>query len=258
VAENVIIVEREGRVGLITLNRPEVLNALNDELMDALGRALLDLDSDDGIGAIVIAGSARAFAAGADIAVMAEWSYSDVYKSNFVTRNWETIRQVRKPVLAAVAGLAYGGGCELALACDIIVAARSAKFALPEIKLGLLPGAGGTQRLPRAIGKAKAMDMCLSGRPLDADEADRYGLVSRVVDDDKLREETLKLATSIAAFSAPALMVVKETLNRAFETSLSEGLLFERREMHARFAAPDAREGITAFLEKRKPSFTHR
>jgi enoyl-CoA hydratase len=258
VAENVIIVEREGRVGVITLNRPEVLNALNDELMDALGRALLDLDSDDGIGAIVIAGSARAFAAGADIAVMAEWSYSDVYKSNFVTRNWETIRQVRKPVLAAVAGLAYGGGCELALACDIIVAARSAKFALPEIKLGLLPGAGGTQRLPRAIGKAKAMDMCLSGRPLDADEADRYGLVSRVVDDDKLREETLKLATSIAAFSAPALMVVKETLNRAFETSLSEGLLFERREMHARFAAPDAREGITAFLEKRKPSFTHR
>jgi enoyl-CoA hydratase len=165
---------------------------------------------------------------------------------------------VRKPVLAAVAGLAYGGGCELALACDIIVAARSAKFALPEIKLGLLQGAGGTQRLPRAIGKAKAMDMCLSGRPLDAEEADRYGLVSRVVDDDRLREETVKLATSIAAFSAPALMVLKETLNRAFETPLSEGLLFERREMHARFAAPDAREGIKAFLEKRKPSFTHR
>uniref|UniRef100_Q07U11 Cyclohex-1-ene 1-carbonyl-CoA hydratase n=1 Tax=Rhodopseudomonas palustris (strain BisA53) TaxID=316055 RepID=Q07U11_RHOP5 len=257
-AENVIVVEQEGRVGLITLNRPEVLNALNDELMDALGRALLAFDADDGIGAIVIAGSARAFAAGADIAVMAEWSYSDVYRSNFVTRNWETIRQVRKPVLAAVAGLAYGGGCELALACDIIVAARSAKFALPEIKLGLLPGAGGTQRLPRAIGKAKAMDMCLSGRPLDADEADRYGLVSRVVEDDKLREETLKLATTIAAFSAPALMVLKETLNRAFETTLSEGILFERREMHARFAAPDAREGIKAFLEKRKPSFAHR
>jgi len=258
VAENVIIVEREGRVGLITLNRPEVLNALNDELMDALGDALLAFDADDGIGAIVIAGSARAFAAGADIAVMAEWSYSDVYRSNFVTRNWETIRQVRKPVLAAVAGLAYGGGCELALACDIIVAARSAKFALPEIKLGLLPGAGGTQRLPRAIGKAKAMDMCLSGRPLDADEADRYGLVSRVVDDDKLRAETLNLATTIASFSGPALMVVKETLNRAFETPLSEGILFERREMHARFAAPDAREGIKAFLEKRKPRFAHR
>ncbi|ABD86601.1 enoyl-CoA hydratase-related protein [Rhodopseudomonas palustris] len=257
-AENVIIVEREGRVGLVTLNRPEMLNALNDELMDALGTALRDFDADDDIGAIVIAGSARAFAAGADIAVMAEWSYSDVYKSNFVTRNWETIRQVRKPVLASVAGLAYGGGCELALACDIIVAARSAKFALPEIKLGLLPGAGGTQRLPRAIGKAKAMDMCLSGRPLEADEADCYGLVSRVVDDDKLREETLKLAMTIASFSAPALMVLKETLNRAFETPLSEGILFERREMHARFAAPDAREGITAFLEKRKPNFTHR
>ena len=257
-AENVIIVEREGRVGLITLNRPEVLNALNDELMDALGAALLDFDADDGIGTIVIAGNARAFAAGADIACMAEWSYSDVYNSNFITRNWETIRQVRKPVLASVAGLALGGGCELALACDIIVAARSAKFGLPEIKLGLLPGAGGTQRLPRAIGKAKAMDMCLSGRPLDADEADRYGLVSRVVDDDKLREETLKLATTIAAFSAPALMVLKETLNRAFETPLSEGILFERREMHARFAAPDAREGIKAFLEKRKPNFVHR
>jgi enoyl-CoA hydratase len=226
--------------------------------MDALGAALLGFDADEGIGAIVIAGSERAFAAGADIAVMAEWSYSDVYKSNFVTRNWETIRQVRKPVLASVAGLAYGGGCELALACDIIIAARSAKFGLPEIKLGLLPGAGGTQRLPRAIGKAKAMDMCLSGRPLDAEEADRYGLVSRVVDDDKLREETLKLATTIASFSGPALMVVKETLNRAFETPLSEGILFERREMHARFAAPDAREGIKAFLEKRKPSFTHR
>ncbi|MGP9810255.1 enoyl-CoA hydratase [Rhodopseudomonas sp. NSM] len=257
-SDSVIIVEQQGRVGLITLDRPEVLNALNDELMDALGDALLAFDADDGVGAIVIAGSTRAFAAGADIAVMAEWSYSDVYRSNFVTRNWETIRQVRKPVLASVAGLAYGGGCELALACDIIIAARSAKFALPEIKLGLLPGAGGTQRLPRAIGKAKAMDMCLSGRPLDADEADRYGLVSRVVDDDKLREETLKLATTIAAFSAPALMVLKETLNRAFETSLSEGILFERREMHARFAAPDAREGIKAFLEKRKPSFTHR
>jgi cyclohex-1-ene-1-carboxyl-CoA hydratase len=258
VSDNVIIVEREGRVGVVTLNRPEVLNALNDALMDALGAALLEFDADESIGVIVIAGSARAFAAGADIAVMADWSYSDVYRSNFVTRNWETIRQVRKPVLASVAGLALGGGCELALSCDIIVAARSAKFGLPEIKLGLLPGAGGTQRLPRAIGKAKAMDMCLSGRPLDAEEADRYGLVSRVVDDDKLREETLKLATSIASFSAPALMVVKETLNRAFETPLSEGILFERREMHARFAAPDAHEGITAFLEKRKPKFAHR
>ncbi|MBB1092710.1 enoyl-CoA hydratase [Rhodopseudomonas palustris] len=256
--ENVIIVEREGRVGIVTLNRPEVLNALNDELMDALGAALLAFDADDGIGAIVIAGTARAFAAGADIAGMAEWSYSDVYSSNFITRNWETIKRVRKPVLASVAGLAFGGGCELALACDIIIAARNAKFALPEIKLGLLPGAGGTQRLPRAIGKAKAMDMCLSARPLDAEEADRYGLVSRVVDDDRLHEETMKLATTIASFSAPALMALKESLNRAFEIPLAEGILFERRELHARFATADAREGIRAFLEKRKPSFVHR
>lgn len=256
--QNPIIVETRGRVGLITLNRPEVLNALNDALMDALGTALLTFDADETIGAIVIAGSARAFAAGADIAVMAGWSYSDVYNANFITKNWETIRQVRKPVLAAVAGLAFGGGCELALACDIVIAGRSAKFALPEIKLGLLPGAGGTQRLPRAIGKAKAFDMCLSARRLDAEEADRYGLVSRVVDDDGLLDETLALATEIASYSAPALMALKESLNRAFEGSLSEGILFERRELHARFATADAREGINAFLEKRQPHFTHR
>ncbi len=176
----ILIVEREGRVGVVTLNRPEVFNALNDALMDALGTALVELDADDAIGAIVIAGGTRAFAAGADISAMAEWGYSDVYKSNFITRNWEAIRRVRKPVIASVAGLALGGGCELALACDLIVAGRSARFGLPEIKLGLLPGAGGTQRLPRAIGKAKAMDMCLSARQLNADEADRYGLVSRV------------------------------------------------------------------------------
>ncbi|AVT79538.1 enoyl-CoA hydratase-related protein [Rhodopseudomonas palustris] len=257
-SSNPIITETQGRVGIITLNRPDVLNALNDALMDALGAALLAFDADDGIGAIVIAGNARAFAAGADIASMAAWSYSDVYGSNFITRNWETIRQVRKPVLAAVGGLAYGGGCELALACDIVIAGRSAKFALPEIKLGLLPGAGGTQRLPRAIGKAKAMDMCLSARPLNAEEADRYGLVSRVVDDDRLRDEIVALATTIAAFSAPALMALKESLNRAFESTLAEGILFERRELHARFASADAREGIEAFLEKRAPQFTHR
>ncbi|MEI2736343.1 MAG: enoyl-CoA hydratase-related protein [Rhodoblastus sp.] len=256
--EDVVLVEREGRVGIVTLNRPKVLNALNDEVMDRLGAALLALDADEAIGVIVIAGSARAFAAGADIAVMAEWTYSDVYNSNFVTRNWETIRQVRKPVIASVAGLAYGGGCELALSCDIIVAGRSAKFCLPEIKLGLLPGAGGTQRLPRAIGKAKAMDMCLSARTLDAEEADRYGLVSRVVDDEKLREETMALAAKVAAFSAPALMAAKECVNRAYESALSEGVLFERREMHARFATADAHEGIDAFLGKRKPVFGHR
>ncbi|WP_315783235.1 MULTISPECIES: enoyl-CoA hydratase [unclassified Bradyrhizobium] len=256
--EEVILVERDGRVGIVTLNRPKVMNALNDELMDRLGAALLDLDADDAIGVIVIAGSAKAFAAGADVAAMADWGYSDVYNSNFITRNWETIRRVRKPVIAAVAGLALGGGCELALACDIIVAGRSAKFGLPEIKLGLLPGAGGTQRLPRAIGKAKAMDMCLSARTLDADEADRYGLVARVVDDERLREETLRLASSIASFSAPALMALKECVNRAFEQPLREGTLFERRELHARFATADAREGMKAFLDKRKPVFVHR
>ena len=255
--DHVIITARENRVGIITLNRPKVLNALNDEVMNALGAALTAFDADDSIGVIVIEGSSRAFAAGADIAVMANWSYSDVYSSNFITRNWETIRQVRKPVIASVAGLALGGGCELALSCDIIVAGRGAKFGLPEIKLGLLPGAGGTQRLPRAIGKAKAMDMCLSARMLDAEEADRYGLVSRVVDDASLREEALALAASVASFSASALMALKECINRAFESPLAEGILFERRELHARFATPDAHEGMRAFMEKRRPIFEH-
>jgi len=258
VQDHVIITARENRVGIITLNRPKVLNALNDEVMNALGAALTAFDADDSIGVIVIEGSSRAFAAGADIAVMANWSYSDVYSSNFITRNWETIRQVRKPVIASVAGLALGGGCELALSCDIIVAGRGAKFGLPEIKLGLLPGAGGTQRLPRAIGKAKAMDMCLSARMLDAEEADRYGLVSRVVDDASLREEALALAASVASFSASALMALKECVNRAFESPLAEGILFERRELHARFATPDAHEGMRAFMEKRRPVFEHR
>ncbi len=256
--EDVILTERAGRVGVVTLNRPKVLNALNDDLMNALGAALLAFDADGEIGAIVIAGSQRAFAAGADIAVMADWTYSDVYTSDFITRNWETIRRIRKPVIASVAGLAFGGGCELALSCDIIVAGRSAKFGLPEIKLGLLPGAGGTQRLPRAIGKAKAMDMCLSARTLSAEEADLYGLVSRVVDDERLREETMKLADTVASFSTPALMALKECVNRAYESSLAEGVLFERRELHARFASPDAREGVRAFLEKRKPVFENR
>ena len=253
-----VLVETRGRVGLITLHRPQQLNALNDALMDALGRALLAFDADDGIGAIVITGSARAFAAGADIAVMADWDYMDVYQSDFITRNWETIRRVRKPVIAAVAGFAMGGGCELALACDIVIAADTAKFALPEIKLAMLPGAGGTQRLPRAIGKAKAMDLCLSARTLDADEADRYGLVSRVVPADTLLDETLALATAIAGYSLPALMAIKESVNRAHEGSLTEGIGFERRALHARFASADAHEGMRAFLDKRKPVFTHR
>lgn len=253
-----ILVSKQGRVGIITLNRPAQLNALNDALMDALGEALLQFDADEGVGAIVITGSDKAFAAGADIAVMADWTYMDVYRDQFITRNWETIRQVRKPVIAAVAGYAMGGGCELALACDIVIAAESAQFALPEIKLAMLPGAGGTQRLPRAIGKAKAMDMCLSARMLSAQEADRYGLVSRVVLDAELQATALQLASQIAGYSAPALMAIKESVNRAYEASLSEGILFERRELHARFASEDAHEGMHAFLGKRKPDFKHR
>jgi len=254
----ILLTERIGRVGLATLNRPRQLNALSDELMDRLGEALLAFDADDGIGAIVIAGSAKAFAAGADIPAMVDWTYMDVYRSDFVTRNWETIRRVRKPVLAAVAGFAMGGGCELALACDIVVAGESARFALPEIKLAMLPGAGGTQRLPRAIGKAKAMDMCLAARTLHAAEADRYGLVSRVVPDARLLEETLALAGTIAGYSLPALMAIKESVNRAYETSLAEGIGFERRQLHARFASDDAHEGMRAFLDKRAPVFSHR
>lgn len=255
--EGIVLVERNGRVGVITLNRPRQLNALNDALMDALGKALLALDADEAIGAIVIRGGTKAFAAGADIAAMVDWSCMDVYRDQFITRNWETIRGVRKPVIAAVAGFAMGGGCELALACDIVIAARSARFALPEIKLAMLPGAGGTQRLPLAIGKAKAMDMCLSARVLDAQEADRYGLVSRVVPDDELDSCASTLAAAIAQHSLPALMAIKESVNRAYEASLSEGILFERRQLYARFASADAHEGMRAFLEKRAPRFQH-
>jgi enoyl-CoA hydratase len=254
---NPILISRNGRVGLITLNRPAQLNALNDELMDALGRELKAFDIDSEIGAIVITGNEKAFAAGADIAVMADWTYMDVYQSGFISRNWETIREIRKPVIAAVSGYAMGGGCELALACDIIIASESAQFALPEIKLAMLPGAGGTQRLPRAIGKAKAMDMCLSARTMSAQEADRYGLISRVVPDSQLQELAIKLASQIANYSLPALMAIKESVNRAHESTLTEGILFERRELHARFASTDAHEGMRAFLDKRKPNFQH-
>ncbi|MBS3997982.1 MAG: enoyl-CoA hydratase [Hydrogenophaga sp.] len=257
-SEQIVLVEARGRVGVITLNRPQQLNALNDAVMDQLGAALLAFDADEGIGAIVITGSAKAFAAGADIEAMADWSFMDVYQSGFITRNWETIRRVRKPVLAAVSGFAMGGGCELALACDIVVAGESARFALPEIRLAMLPGAGGTQRLPRAIGKAKAMDMCLSARQLDAQEADCYGLVSRVVPDAELIDQTLALATQIASFSLPALMAIKASVNRAWESPLSEGILFERHALYERFASADAHEGMHAFLGKRTPSFQHR
>jgi enoyl-CoA hydratase len=252
-----ILVETRGRVGLLTLNRPKALNALNDQLMDELGAALLACDGDDGIGAIVITGSDKAFAAGADIGAMKGWSYMDVFKSEYISRNWETLRRIRKPVIAAVGGYALGGGCELAMMCDIIIAADNAKFGQPEIKLGIIPGAGGTQRLPRAVGKAKAMDLVLSARMMDAAEAERAGLVSRVVAADKLLEEALAAATAIAAQSLPALMMAKEAINRAYESPLNEGMLFERRLFHSLFATSDQKEGMAAFVEKRPAQFKH-
>ena len=253
-----IIVESRGRVGLITLNRPKALNALNDSLMNELGEALGGFDADEGIGAIVITGSEKAFAAGADIGAMKDWSYMDVYKSDYITRNWERLRSVRKPVIAAVAGFALGGGCELAMMCDFIIAADTAKFGQPEIKIGIIPGAGGTQRLPRAVGKAKAMDLILTGRMMDAAEAERAGLASRVVPAAKLLDEALAAAAQVAEYSLPSVMAAKEAIKRAFESPLAEGILFERRMFHSLFATDDQKEGMAAFLEKRKPSFKHR
>ena len=253
-----IIVETRGRVGLVTLNRPKVLNALNDALMNELSEALARFDADEGIGAIVITGSDRAFAAGADIGAMKDRGYRDVYMGEFVTRNWERMKSVRKPVIAAVAGYALGGGCELAMMCDIIFAAETAKFGQPEIKLGIIPGAGGTQRLPRAVGKAKAMDLVLTGRMMDAAEAERAGLVSRVLPAERLLEEALAAAAQIAEFSLSSVMMAKESVNRAFESPLAEGMLFERRLFHALFATEDQKEGMAAFVEKRKPKFKHK
>ncbi|GGD97205.1 enoyl-CoA hydratase [Caballeronia grimmiae] len=253
-----VLVETRGRVGLITLNRPKALNALNDALMDELGSALKAFDADENIGAIVLTGSEKAFAAGADIGMMAGYSYMDVYKNDYITRNWETIRSIRKPVIAAVAGFALGGGCELAMMCDIVIAADTAKFGQPEIKLGVIPGAGGTQRLPRAVSKAKAMDMCLTARMMDAVEAERAGLVSRIVAADRLLDEAVEAGTIIAGFSLPAVMMAKEAVNRAYETTLAEGVHFERRLFHSLFATEDQKEGMTAFVEKRKPLFKHR
>jgi enoyl-CoA hydratase len=250
-----ILVEIHGKVGLITLNRPAALNALNDKLMDELGLALQAFDGDDDIGCMIITGSEKAFAAGADIGAMASYTYMDVYKGDYITRNWEQIRSVRKPVIAAVAGYALGGGCELAMMCDFIIAADTAKFGQPEIKLGIIPGAGGTQRLPRAVSKAKAMDLCLTARMMDAAEAERAGLVSRVVAADKLHEEALAAATVIANMSLPMVMMVKESINRAYETTLAEGVQFERRLFHSTFATADQKEGMQAFIEKRAPHF---
>ncbi len=251
-----ITVRTEGaKVGIVTLNRPKQLNALNDHLMNELGTALKAFDADPAIACMILTGSEKAFAAGADIGAMATYSFADVYKSDYITRNWEQIRQIRKPVIAAVSGFALGGGCELAMMCDLIIAADNARFGQPEIKLGIIPGAGGTQRLPRAVGKAKAMDMVLTGRMMDAAEAERAGLVSRVVPLDRLMEEALSAALMIGEYSLLAVMAAKESVNRAFEGSLSDGVMFERRLFHALFATADQKEGMDAFVAKRKPGF---
>jgi len=243
------------KVGVITLNRPKQLNALNDQLMTELGTALTAFDADPAIGCMIITGSEKAFAAGADIGAMATLSFAEAYKGNFITRNWEQIRTIRKPVIAAVSGFALGGGCELAMMCDFIIAADNAKFGQPEIKLGIIPGAGGTQRLPRAVSKAKAMDMALTGRMMDAVEAERAGLVSRVVPLDKLMEEALGAALAISAYSQIATMATKESVNRSYEGTLSDGIHFERRLFHSLFATADQKEGMDAFVNKRQADF---
>lgn len=253
-----ITVETKDKVGVITLNRPKALNALNDQLMDELGGALKAYDKDENIGCIIITGSEKAFAAGADIGAMANYTYMDAYKNDYITRNWEQIRQIRKPVIAAVAGYALGGGCELAMMCDFIIAAENAKFGQPEIKLGTLPGAGGTQRLPRAISKSKAMDMCLTARMMDAVEAERAGLVSRIVPLDKLMEEALTAAHTIAGMSLPIVMMIKDSVSRAYETTLSEGVQYERRLFHSSFGTEDQKEGMKAFMEKRPANFVNK
>ena len=256
--ENIEVRIEGEKVGVITLNRPKALNALNGPLMDELGAALKAFDANETIGCIIVTGSEKAFAAGADISAMATKGFNEVYKDDFITRNWEIIRSVRKPVIAAVSGFALGGGCELAMMCDFIVAAENAKFGQPEIKLGIIPGAGGTQRLPRAIGKSKAMDLVLTGRMMDAAEAERAGLVSRVVPTDKLMEETLGVALQICSMGQLAVMAGKESVNRAFESGLSDGVMFERRLFHALFATEDQKEGMDAFLSKRSAQFKHR
>ncbi len=253
-----ILTETRGRIGLITLNRPKQLNALSPKLMQELAAALYAYDADDGIGAIVITGSEKAFAAGADIAVMKDFDFVHAFRTDYITRDWEHIRNIRKPVIAAVAGYALGGGCELAMMCDIVIAAESAKFGQPEINLGTFPGSGGTQRLPRAVGKAKAMDLILTARMMDAQEAERAGLVSRVVAADKLMAEAMAVAEKIASYSLPVAMMAKEAVNRAYESTLAEGVRFERRLFHATFALEDQKEGMAAFVEKRKPKFKHR
>jgi enoyl-CoA hydratase len=257
-SEGVILIERSGPVGIVRLNRPKQLNALNDELMNKLGQALVELEADGDIRCIVITGGPKVFAAGADIGEMKDFSYSEAFNSNFISRNWETILKIRKPVIAAVSGFALGGGCELAMMCDLIVASESAKFGQPEIKLGIIPGAGGTQRLPRTLSKYKAMDMVLTGKMIDAVEAEKSGLVSRILPLERFEDEVIELAEVVASRSLPSLMAAKESINRAYESTLSEGLLFERRQFHSMFATCDQKEGMAAFVEKRSPDFQHR
>ena len=253
-----ILVETRGRVGLITLNRPKALNALCAALIVELGAALDGYEADPEIGAVVITGSEKAFAAGADIKEISAKSYMDVYLADFITKGWERVTTCRKPIIAAVAGYALGGGREVAMMCDFILAAETAKFGQPEITIGTMPGAGGTQRLPRFVGKSKAMEMCLTGRTMDAAEAERCGLVSRIVPAAQLVEEAVKTAQKIAELSRPVVMMTKESVNRAFETTLGEGMRFERRLFHSTFATEDQKEGMAAFVEKRQPQFKHR
>lgn len=250
--------EKKGRVGLITLDRPKALNALCAQLVEEMAAAIDAFEADADIGCIVLTGSEKAFAAGADIKEMQSRSYMDVYMADFITVNWERAAACRKPTIAAVAGYALGGGCEVAMMCDMIIAADNAKFGQPEINLGTIPGGGGTQRLPRAVGKAKAMDMCLTGRMMNAEEAERSGLVTRVVPVADLMEEALKTADAIADKSLPVAMICKESVNRAYEVSLAEGVRFERRVFHSTFATEDQKEGMAAFAEKRQPHFKHR
>jgi enoyl-CoA hydratase len=257
-----ILTERHGdgaagqlQTGLIRLNRPKQMNALNDQLMDELGQALLAFDADPGIGCIVVTGNEKAFAAGADIAAMKDYDFQHTYRTEYISRNWETMRRVRKPVIAAVGGVALGGGCVVAMMCDIVIAADNAKFGQPEITIGVVPGAGGTQRLPRAIGKAKAMDMVLTNRWINATQAEAWGLVSRVVPADRLMDEAFEVAAKINGFGQISVMAAKEAVNRAFESTLSDGLWYERRLFHAMFGTADQREGMAAFLDKRPPQF---
>jgi enoyl-CoA hydratase len=256
-AYETIIVETHGKVGLVRLNRPQALNALNARLIEELNAALAAFAVDRAIGAVVITGSEKAFAAGADIREMGDKTYMDAFLNDFIS-NWYGVAEARKPIIAAVAGFALGGGCEIAMMCDFIIAADTAKFGQPEIKLGVIPGAGGTQRLARSIGKSKAMDLILPGRMMDAAEAERCGLVSRVVPAERLLEEALKAAATIAGYSLPAVMIAKECVNRAYETTLAEGVRFERRVFHSLFATEDQKEGMAAFVEKRAPAFKNK